>query len=237
MYEATTYYSTIATRSFGTITDARAWAESFGDVVAGVLIHDARGRLVAHHRRSVEGDGSTWYAAQVGLDPADHRPPPSSRQTAYLLDLLAQTREWPTVCAPYSDVRGPRMARALRSLIVDIVMDHIGTLSRDAISELIEVYRNRGASSVGWLYWRSAEILGLTEHASAERILDDVTLADEPRRVVPYEPPRDRPAPDRETATFRSRLIAYGARRGPLGKVVPGEERRVDVAAESGEPK
>lgn len=48
---------------FGTIREARAWAETFGTTADYCTISDAGGRIVASHRRDPNNGGARWIRA------------------------------------------------------------------------------------------------------------------------------------------------------------------------------
>lgn len=50
---------------FDTIKAARAWAESYGTTADSCKIYNAKGRLVAEHRRDPNGDGTRWFRASI----------------------------------------------------------------------------------------------------------------------------------------------------------------------------
>lgn len=53
------------TATFSSIREARQWAKGYGQTADHCTIRDRRGRVVASHRRSQDGDGRRWYRATV----------------------------------------------------------------------------------------------------------------------------------------------------------------------------
>jgi hypothetical protein len=51
--------------TFRTITEAREWAESYGNTADWCTIERGT-KLVAYHRRDTNGDGMSWYKACTG---------------------------------------------------------------------------------------------------------------------------------------------------------------------------
>lgn len=51
---------------FATITEARRWAESFGDTYAECYIYTRTGKCVAIHERDRNGNGRRWFKAYAG---------------------------------------------------------------------------------------------------------------------------------------------------------------------------
>lgn len=58
-------YSAGPTAEFPTITAARQWAEEYGTTADRCTITDAKGRVVAKHRRDTSGDGTRWFKAAL----------------------------------------------------------------------------------------------------------------------------------------------------------------------------
>jgi hypothetical protein len=51
---------------FDTITDARAWAESYGTTADRCYIYSGS-RLIALHCRDTRGNGTNWYRARTNV--------------------------------------------------------------------------------------------------------------------------------------------------------------------------
>jgi hypothetical protein len=50
---------------FATMRECRQFAESFGTTADHCAIYDAKGRLIASHRRDRNGDGTIWFRAAI----------------------------------------------------------------------------------------------------------------------------------------------------------------------------
>lgn len=50
---------------FASIDAARQWAENYGTTADSCTITDELGEVVMELRRSTEGDGTTWYEAEI----------------------------------------------------------------------------------------------------------------------------------------------------------------------------
>jgi hypothetical protein len=229
IYTAITYYSTVARQEFASIDAATTWASSFGSAIAGCLVFDEYGRAVAHHRSTP--DPATWEAVHVGNLPGDHRELSSAKQRRYLVDLLLALDSKPTVCCICADVNFVR-GMAIRSVIVDATAARVNVATHETISRLIDAYKSGDSFGVENLYLDVAEVLRITDHSAALAIINDpylgiVTMP----RTVPSAAARPSPVlPPRATETFRSFLVAFGARRGPDGRTIPGESRTVEGA-------
>jgi hypothetical protein len=57
--------SIFAPVKFDTVRECREHAESYGQTADWCEIIDARGRLVASHRRDPNGDGTRWFRAVI----------------------------------------------------------------------------------------------------------------------------------------------------------------------------